>query len=97
MGHLILHGKKDKFIEFDNKELSAVQDKEKEADKFASNELIPEKNYIEFLKNPLTRLSVIGFAKELGVHPGIVAGRLCHDKKVKWSMVSSLRPRLKFA
>ena len=92
-----MHGKKEKFIEFDDKELSVVQDKEKEADKFASNELIPEKSYTEFLKSPLTNQSVVNFAKELGVHPGIVAGRLCHDKKVKWNMVSSLRPRLKFA
>ncbi|MFA6365180.1 MAG: HigA family addiction module antitoxin [Candidatus Paceibacterota bacterium] len=96
LGHLLLHGKKEKFIEFDDKELSNVQDKEKEADKFASNELIPEKNYVEFLKNPLTKQHIIVFAKELKIHPGIVAGRLCHDKKVKWNMVSSLRPRLKF-
>lgn len=97
LGHLILHGKKEKFIEFDDKELSTVQDKEKEADKFASDELIPEKNYAEFLKSPLTKQGVVNFAKGLGVHPGIVAGRLCHDKKVKWNIVSSLRPRLKFA
>lgn len=96
LGHLILHGKKEKFIEFDDKELSVVQEKEKEADKFASDELIPEESYIEFLKKPLTKQGVLNFAKDLGIHSGIVAGRLCHDKKVKWNMVSSLRPRLKF-
>jgi HTH-type transcriptional regulator/antitoxin HigA len=97
LGHLILHGKKDKFIEFDDKKLSVAQDKEREADEFASNELIPEKGYIEFLKNPLTRQGIVNFAKDLGIHPGIVAGRLCHDNKVKWNEVSRLRPRLTFA
>jgi HTH-type transcriptional regulator/antitoxin HigA len=97
IGHLILHGKKDRFIEFDNKELSNVQEKEKQADNFAGEELIPTGSYSEFMKNPLTKPGVIEFAKFLGIHPGIVAGRLCHDKKVNWKSVSSLRPRLTFA
>lgn len=96
IGHLILHGKKDRFIEFDDKELSIVQDKEKQADDFAGEELIPSKSYSEFVKEPLTKPWVVEFAKTLNIHPGIVAGRLCHDKKVNWKSVSSLRPRLKF-
>ena len=96
IGHLVLHGKKEKFIEFNNRDLSSVQDKEKDADKFASNELIPEKSYLEFLENGLTKQGIISFAQSLGVHPSIIAGRLCHDKKVKWNKVSTLRPRLKF-
>lgn len=96
LGHLILHGKKEKFIEFDNKELFVIQDKEKETDRFAGDELIPEKNYAEFLKNSLSKQGIIDFAKSLGIHPCIVAGRLCHDGKVKWNKVSTLRPRLKF-
>ena len=96
IGHLVLHGKKEKFIEFNNRDLSSVQDKEEEADKFASNELIPEKNYLEFLENGLTKQGIINFAQNLDVHPSIIAGRLCHDKKVKWNKVSTLRPRLKF-
>jgi len=96
LGHLILHGKKKKFIEFDNKALFVGKDQEEEANKFAGNELIPEKDYVEFLNNPITNQGIINFAKNLGIHPGIVAGRLCHDNKVKWNQVSSLRPRLKF-
>ena len=96
IGHLMLHGKKDRFIEFDDKELSVVQDKEKQADDFAGEELIPSRSYSEFIKKPLTKPGVVEFAKTLNIHPGIVAGRLCHDKKVNWKSVSSLRPRLKF-
>ncbi|MBI4225203.1 MAG: HigA family addiction module antidote protein [Candidatus Sungbacteria bacterium] len=95
IGHLVLHGKKEKFIEFDDKALSVVQEKEKEANKFAGDELISEKSYIEFLRKPLSKRGIIDFAKNLSIHPGIVAGRLCYDGKVKWSQVSGLRPRLK--
>ena len=86
-----------KFIEFDKKELAPAKEKEEEADRFASNELIPSRGYLQFLRNNpiVTRGSIIQFAEELGVHPGIVAGRLCHDKKIRWNSVSNLRPRLK--
>jgi HTH-type transcriptional regulator/antitoxin HigA len=95
LGHLLLHGKKEKFIEFDKKELSPVKSKEQEADEFASNELIPPKNYAEFLKTPIiSRNNIVEFAKDLGVHPGIVAGRLCYDRKISWKSATSLRPRL---
>ncbi len=96
IGHLLLHGKKEQFIEFDKKELSALRSKEEEADEFASEELIPSKPYSQFVENNprLLRDGIIEFAKTLGVHPGIVAGRLCHDKLTTWNLVSPLRPRL---
>jgi HTH-type transcriptional regulator/antitoxin HigA len=97
IGHLLLHGKKEKFIEFDDRELVTAKNKEDEADKFASNELIAEKSYIAFSNKTLTISGIIEFADSLGIHPGIVAGRLCHDKIVSWNKVSTLRPRLKFA
>lgn len=96
IGHLVLHGKKDRFIEFDDKTLSSVQDKEKEADEFAKESLIPSKSYSKLITSPLTKQGVIDFAKDQGIDTGIVAGRLCHDRKVNWKSVSSLRPRLKF-
>ncbi|MCX6168648.1 MAG: HigA family addiction module antitoxin [Ignavibacteriales bacterium] len=99
LGHLVLHGKKEKFIEFDKKELALARDKEDEADEFASDELISPKSYSQFLKNNpiISKSSILEFANSLKIHPGIVAGRLCHDKKVNWNTVSSLRPRLKIA
>ena len=99
LGHLVLHGKKEKFIEFDKKELALSKDKEDEADKFASDELIMTKSYSQFIKNNpiISTNSIIEFAKSLKIHPGIVAGRLCHDQKVNWNAVSSLRPRLELA
>jgi HTH-type transcriptional regulator/antitoxin HigA len=98
IGHLLLHGKKDKFIEFDDKNLLPEIEKENEADKFATNLLIPEKQYKELIKQDnLTKQIIIQFAMSLGIDPGIVAGRLGHDKLLNWKDVSSLRTRLKFS
>lgn len=94
IGHLILHSKKDKFIEFDNKELSTLQKQELEADKFASTSLISDKDYSELLKTALTTQAIIKFSKTMGINPGIVEGRLCHDNKIKWNQASALRSRL---
>lgn len=96
LGHLLLHGKKEKFIEFDKKELAPARTKEDEADEFARNELIPQKNYAEFLRTtPITKSMIAAFAGGLGIHSGIVAGRLCHEEKISWKSANSLRPRLR--
>lgn len=97
IGHLLLHGKKDKFIEFDDRSLSVVQEKEREADNFASNTLINEKDYVEFVKrDDFSKTAIRNFANKIGIDSGIVAGRLCHDEHVGWRDVAELRPRLKF-
>lgn len=98
IGHLLLHGKKEKFIEFDNRDLRAVQEKEKEADVFASNELIPAKQYEEFTRiGDLSRKAISEFALKQGVDPGIVEGRLCFDHKLSWSKPLGFRSRLQFS
>jgi len=97
IGHLLLHGKKEKFIEFDNRDLRIVQEKEKEADSFASNALIPPESYKQFVnEGDFSRKAVVGFAKDQGIHPGIVEGRLCFDQKRSWSKPLGFRLRLKF-
>ncbi len=98
LGHLLLHGKKEKFLEFDNKELSLINEKEEQADKFAINSLIPVRDYDNFVKNkPFSTERILAFAKSLKIHPGIVAGRLGYDGKVRWNAISNLRTRLKLS
>ena len=96
IGHLLLHGKKGKFLEFDDKDLAFSKSKEQEADTFAGDALISPKRYARFIAEPITRPRIVRFAKYLNIHPGIVAGRLCHDKLIEWRTVSALRPRLTF-
>jgi HTH-type transcriptional regulator/antitoxin HigA len=56
---------------------------EEEADRFSSDTLIPPKALAEFLRihgKTLTSEEIYEFAKAIGIGPGIVIGRLQHDK-----------------
>lgn len=65
---------------------------EQAADTFASNVLISEDAYTEFVAaNPQSHAAVIEFAKEQGIHPEIVVGRLQHDKVIPPSNLNALR------
>ncbi|MCK4824988.1 HigA family addiction module antidote protein, partial [bacterium] len=70
--HIILHGKKDVFIEG----MTADADKENEADVYASNMLIPRHDYNNFVKaGDFSEASIIDFAKSIELSPSIVVGR----------------------
>ncbi len=87
--HILLHGKKEVFIEGDGK-----NSKEDEADKFASDFLIPPKQYREFIQSGRCSRAVIQrFATDIGIAPGIVVGRLQHDHKISYSFCNALRKR----
>lgn len=77
-GHILKHGKKDVFLEGKG----VAGDKEDEANQFAADFLIPPSEYRNF--NPKGRhfseADVVEFANRLGIAPGIVVGRLQHDK-----------------
>jgi HTH-type transcriptional regulator / antitoxin HigA len=82
-GHVILHPKKATYIRPDTKD--GDQDElEDQADQFSRSTLIPEE-----LTDQLPRLatpeSVRAFARQIGVDPGIVAGRLMNDGFMSWS------------
>ncbi|MEQ1666538.1 MAG: ImmA/IrrE family metallo-endopeptidase, partial [Bdellovibrionales bacterium] len=98
LGHIVLHGKKEKFLEFDKRVFSELQEKEKEADNFATRELIDTAIYAEFIKaRDFSKSAITSFAKKIDLDPGIVAGRLSHDSLVGWREVAALRTRLKFS
>ena len=98
LGHIIKHGKKDQFVEFEgHRDVSA---KEQEADEFARELLIPKSAYVPFvLAGRYSQSSIGAFAKGLNVDAGIVAGRLARDPQVpevSYRHVGRLRSRLKF-
>ncbi len=96
LGHVVKHSKKENYISFwdeDNLNENHI-DREKEADKFASEMIISQKNWNQFLKNSLYTYSEIRkFAKEVKVKPGIVAGRLSKETG-DWQKYSKLRNRI---
>ena len=96
LGHILKHGKKEQFVEFDYENKNISKDKEEEANEFACNTLIPKGEYSEFIRqNDFSIDSIKAFAERLVISPSIVAGRLSHDKG-DWKQWSNLRKRLKF-
>jgi addiction module HigA family antidote len=75
-GHIILHGKKDIFledIEYTDKDLT----KEAEADEFAEKWTFPKEQESEIMKIfHITENDVEEFAKKLNTHPALIIGRL---------------------
>lgn len=65
---------------------------ESEADSFARNKLIPPNLYQKFIcTGNYSRQAIEEFAKDIGVHPCIVLGRLKHEEKLDWNVYSDLR------
>lgn len=103
LGHILLHGKKDEFIHYYNNiasedELKKV--KEEEADKFAQDVLIPENEFQNLMsQKPLNEEKVRKFAEKIGIHSGIVAGRVAYEIKDRqniWPKIEKLRVRYSF-
>ncbi|GAQ01576.1 HigA family addiction module antidote protein [Companilactobacillus farciminis] len=70
----------------------AYRTKEERADKFASDFFIPEKTYQNFVsKNNFTSESILDFASELGILPGIVVGRLQKEKYIDYNKLNFLK------
>ncbi|MEO6326723.1 MAG: HigA family addiction module antitoxin [Thermoanaerobaculia bacterium] len=62
------------------------------ADALASEWLLPHEKlhaFVEATKPYFSRQSVVDFAASLGVHPGVVVGRLQHDGLVPWTYFRS--------
>lgn len=92
LGHVLLgHSKKKVFI------AGEETSEEKDADRFASDRLIPPKEYAGMRNRGDYRSdSIRNFAEDIGVHPGIVVGRLQHDGLLKHSQLNFLRTRLQW-
>jgi addiction module HigA family antidote len=93
--HILLHAKHATFIEEESKDVS---DEEAKADAFAANHLIPRARYNKFIRiQPISKRRVLSFAKELGIAPGVLVGRLQHDEIVPFSWFHDLKRTFVFA
>lgn len=92
-GHVLLHGKKQVFIEYGTDDAT---DEEKEANRFARDWLIPssQSHKLPYLRN---RAQIRSFAHSIEIAPGIVVGRLQHDKLVFPSAFNDLKRKLNWA
>ncbi len=90
-GHILLHGKKEMFLEGAN---GLEVEKEEEANQFSENELIPIKEFSEFISiGAFSKASIIQFADSMGIAPGIVVGQLQHKGLLKPSFCNDLKQK----
>ena len=94
--HLLLHGKREVFIDSVANE---AEGHEAEANRWASDFLIPSKGWKEFIATgQKSVLAIRRFAEEQGIAPGIVVGRLQHERYLPWrSRMNKLKVRLQWA
>ncbi|MFD6681267.1 ImmA/IrrE family metallo-endopeptidase [Micromonospora parva] len=96
LGHILLHGKRDNFIDRDSDYEAAREDpKEQQANTFAGDLLIPP-TYASELKRLRSLASMRAFAEKIGVAPGIVVGRLQHDRLIGFKIGHALFERYRF-
>src|SRR5690606_11972851 len=91
-GHILLHGKKELFLESTTGIDGMDPEKEEEANIFAQKELIPPKALDAFIAEcDYSQTAIRKFAQEIGIAPGIVVGQLQHRKKLNYTQCNNLK------
>lgn len=94
--HILLHSKEKKSVFLDdpgNGESDSIE--EKEANAWARDFLIPYSRE-SLAKLPKNRAAVTALATELGIHPGIVVGRLQYEGLIQMTWLNDLKVRFSF-
>lgn len=96
--HILLHGKREVFLEDDDEVSEDVRAREEEADRFASDFLIPPEAFRRFHPRGvhISHEDIIEFAQQLGIAPGIVVGRLQHDGLVPRQNLNGLKQHFRW-
>ncbi len=92
-GHIVKHGKREVFVDLvDN----ADDPKETEANVFAADMLIPPDTWHTFLTtyDYRSKAAIMAFAREIGIAPGIVVGRLQHEQRISHRNCNDLKVSL---
>jgi Zn-dependent peptidase ImmA (M78 family) len=93
VGHILLHGKKEVFVEWDGSDT----EKEKQADRFASEALISAAQWKAIRSmGTYSKVAILSVAAKAGVAPGIVVGRLQHEHLLPPSHCNDLKRRYQF-
>lgn len=88
--HLLDGYRRDALIELDD--MPRDSEAERAADQFAANSLIPPDAWRAFpAEDPITAQTITSFADAVGIHPGIVVGRLQREKLIPYNHHNDLR------
>jgi HTH-type transcriptional regulator/antitoxin HigA len=99
-GHILLHGKRAAFVDLVPEKsdlMPAENDQEEGANAFAKDFLIPPSSYRAFrAEGKFDEVELRRFAKTIGIAPGIIVGRLQHDRVIPFNQSNRLKQRLTF-
>jgi len=91
LGHILLHGKKDVFLEFENGEKKYDDSKEHEANEFAKEMTFSKELENKFLSDyEISHDDILSFAKTYRVHPSLIVGRLQHKEIIGYNKFRDL-------
>ncbi len=91
--HVLLHPKRDIFVELDG----TIDSREEEANRFASDFLIPAPAWqLVARTRPHSAGEIKLLADRIGVAAGIIVGRLQREKLLPWTHLNGLKQKLQF-
>jgi HTH-type transcriptional regulator/antitoxin HigA len=95
--HILLHASEKRSVYLDDPS-GATEDSpyEQEANDWARDFLIPQPFAARLRSLGQTRAAVQAFAREIGIHPGIVVGRLQHEGLLPMTWLNALKARYEF-
>lgn len=93
-GHLLLHGKDSIFIE--EKQNDLWDEREKEANEFSAEILIPSTFRYELSRISLSKRGIVSFSLKVGVSPGIIIGQMQFSGRIRFNQLNSYKRRYKW-
>ncbi|MDR3454307.1 MAG: ImmA/IrrE family metallo-endopeptidase [Rhodoferax sp.] len=95
--HILLHSQQKKSVFLDDpSKADSTSDEERQANAWARDFLITPGQAKELPGLIRTKDSVIDFAKGIGIHPGIVVGRMQHDRLIDVAWMNALKVSFTF-
>ncbi|HSW05288.1 helix-turn-helix domain-containing protein [Aquabacterium sp.] len=82
IAHVLKHPTRAVFLDDASSGDTVLSTEEQEANRFATDVLIPRALQGELQRLPLTHAGIEDFARQLGLHPGIVVGQLQHRGRI---------------
>ena len=94
--HILLHAGDKKSVWLDDAAANGAADAEEdEANAWAGDHLVPPRYRLE-LAGLRSNAAVKAFASKIGIHPGIVVGRLQHDRLLSFRHMNDLKVSFRF-
>lgn len=100
LGHVFQHRTTNTFLNYRSADdIDTVnQTLEEEADLFSQETLIESSKYSNFITtNIFSEAAIINFAHQINIHPGIIVGRLQHDRYLEFNQFNHLKEKYKVA